>query len=99
LIFGIARLSSNFLVQLLARSYIEVLRNIPLLVLLIFLYTAVFIKFPRVRRRLSCLDPSCSPTRASPSLGYPDRGLLSLCPLPGDRVASRNSRVRVIEGV
>jgi len=57
LIFGVARLSTNFLVQLLARGYIEFLRNIPLLVLLIFLYTAVFIKFPRVREAVILPGP------------------------------------------
>jgi general L-amino acid transport system permease protein len=53
LIFGVARLSSNFLIQRLARAYIEFLRNIPLLVLLIFWYTGVFIKLPRVREAIS----------------------------------------------
>ena len=52
LIFGVARLSSNFLIQRLARAYIEFLRNIPLLVLLIFWYTGVFIKLPRVKDAL-----------------------------------------------
>jgi len=51
-LFGIARLSSNFLIQWLARAYIEFLRNIPLLVLLIFLYTGFFIKLPRVREAI-----------------------------------------------
>lgn len=49
ILFGIGQLSSNFLVRSLARGYIELMRNIPLLVLLIFLYSAVFIQFPRVR--------------------------------------------------
>lgn len=49
IIFGVGQLSSNILVRGLARAYIEILRNVPLLVLLIFLYSAVFIQFPRVR--------------------------------------------------
>ena len=53
LIFGVARLSSNFLIQRLARAYIEFLRNIPLLVLLIFWYTGVFIKLPRVKEAIA----------------------------------------------
>jgi general L-amino acid transport system permease protein len=48
ILFGVARLSTNFLVRSLATVYIEFLRNIPLLVLLIALYTVVFIQFPRV---------------------------------------------------
>lgn len=49
IVFGVGQLSSNILVRGLARAYIEILRNVPLLVLLIFLYSAVFIQFPRVR--------------------------------------------------
>jgi general L-amino acid transport system permease protein len=48
-LFGVARLSHNFLVNQLARIYIEFLRNIPLLVLLVFLFTGVFIQLPRIR--------------------------------------------------
>ncbi len=55
--FGVARLSSNYLIQLLARAYIEFLRNVPLLVLLIFLYTGVFIQFPRVREAITLPGP------------------------------------------
>jgi general L-amino acid transport system permease protein len=57
IIFGVARLSSNFLIQRLARAYIEFLRNIPLLVLLIFLYTGFFIKLPRVREGITLPGP------------------------------------------
>jgi general L-amino acid transport system permease protein len=49
-IVGVARLSRNILVQTLARAYIEFLRNIPLLVLLIFWYTGVFLKLPRINQ-------------------------------------------------
>jgi His/Glu/Gln/Arg/opine family amino acid ABC transporter permease subunit len=49
-IVGVARLSKNILVQGLARAYIEVLRNIPLLVMLIFWYTGLFLKLPRVNQ-------------------------------------------------
>ncbi len=55
--FGIARLSSNFLIQSIARAYIEFLRNMPLLVLLIFLYTGVFIQFPRVKQAITLPGP------------------------------------------
>jgi len=57
LIFGIARLSGNFLIQSLARIYIEFLRNIPLLVLLFFLYTSVFIQLPRVKEAITLPGP------------------------------------------
>jgi len=57
IIFGLARLSNNILVQSLARAFIEFLRNIPLLVLLIFLYTAVFLQFPRVKQAIELPGP------------------------------------------
>lgn len=47
-IVGVARLSRNILIQGLARAYIEALRNIPLLVMLIFWYTGIFLKLPSV---------------------------------------------------
>lgn len=46
---GVARLSTNWLVNRLAAVYIEVLRNIPLLVLLIFWYRGLFLTMPGVR--------------------------------------------------
>jgi len=56
-IIGVARLSRNFLVQFLARAYIELLRNVPLLVLLIFWYTGVFLKFPRINQAITLSGP------------------------------------------
>lgn len=56
-IFGIARLSTNFIVRQIARWYIEFLRNIPLLVLLIFWYTGVFLKLPRVKEAIELPGP------------------------------------------
>lgn len=52
IVVGVARLSSNWLVNRLAWLFVELMRNVPLLVLLIFLYTAVFLKFPRVRQAI-----------------------------------------------
>jgi general L-amino acid transport system permease protein len=49
LIIGIGRLSSNWLLRTLAGSYVELIRNTPLLVQLIFWYIAVILKLPRVR--------------------------------------------------
>ncbi|NOX61562.1 MAG: ABC transporter permease subunit [Chloroflexi bacterium] len=52
-IVGIARLSRNWLVSRIAAVYVQVLRNIPLLVFLIFLSTTVFHKLPRVQQALA----------------------------------------------
>lgn len=52
LVVGIARLSSNWLVNRLAWLFVELMRNVPLLVLLIFIYTAFFLKLPRARQAI-----------------------------------------------
>jgi general L-amino acid transport system permease protein len=49
---GIARLSTNFIVSSLATVYIEVIRNIPLLLQLFFWYFAVLKAMPAVRESL-----------------------------------------------
>ncbi len=49
---GIARLSTNFIVSSLATVYIEVIRNIPLLLQLFFWYFAVLKSMPAVRNSL-----------------------------------------------
>lgn len=52
IVVGIARLSTNWLVNRIAVVYIEIFRNIPLLVFLIFWYQGVFLKFPSVQEAL-----------------------------------------------
>jgi general L-amino acid transport system permease protein len=47
-LLGIARLSTNWLLSRLAQAYVEVLRNVPLLALVIFSYIAVFLRLPRL---------------------------------------------------
>ncbi|MGN7611009.1 amino acid ABC transporter permease [Magnetococcales bacterium HHB-1] len=53
---GIARLSSNWLVAQLAMVYIEILRNIPLLLQLFFWYFAVLRTLPMPRQSLSPIE-------------------------------------------
>ena len=48
IVLGVARLSSNFLINRLASFYLELIRNLSLLVFLIFWYLGVFLKLPRV---------------------------------------------------
>lgn len=50
---GIARLSSNWLIARLAATYIEVFRNIPLLLQIFFWYFAVLRALPHPRQSLS----------------------------------------------
>lgn len=48
-IVGIARLAKNYLVRKIAAAYVEVIRNLPLLVLLTFMNLAVVLQtFPRI---------------------------------------------------
>jgi general L-amino acid transport system permease protein len=49
---GIARLSRNWLVARLAGGYVEIIRNIPLLLQLLFWYNAVLKALPELRRSL-----------------------------------------------
>ena len=55
LIVGIARLSSNWLVRNIAAIYVECFRNIPLLLQILFWYTAVILQLPSVRESLTFL--------------------------------------------
>lgn len=52
-VVGVARLSTNWLVSKIAMVYIEIFRNIPLLVFLIFWYQGLFLKLPSVQEALS----------------------------------------------
>jgi general L-amino acid transport system permease protein len=56
-IVGVARLSTNWLVNRIALAFIEFHRNIPLLVLLFIWYFAVFLKLPRVEASIQWPGP------------------------------------------
>ncbi|TVQ30308.1 MAG: amino acid ABC transporter permease [Geminicoccaceae bacterium] len=56
LFVGLARLSSNWLIRTLARSYVEVLRNTPLLLQIIAWFFGVFNLLPRPRDSIVWLD-------------------------------------------
>ncbi len=49
---GITRLSTNFLARRLAAIYVELFRNIPLLILLVFWYQAIFLKLPALKEAI-----------------------------------------------
>lgn len=48
LVAGVMRLSPNWLISRIANVYVEVFRNVPLLVQLIFWFTAVILKLPAI---------------------------------------------------
>lgn len=56
-ITGVARLSGNWLVNKLAGTYIEIIRNTPLLVQLFFWYFAVIFNLPHPRNSLTLPGP------------------------------------------
>lgn len=45
-LFGVMRLSANWLIRTVASVYIEVLRNVPLAVQIVFWYAAILLPFP-----------------------------------------------------
>jgi general L-amino acid transport system permease protein len=54
---GIGRLSKNFMVRKLAEAFVEIIRNLPLLVLLTFMNLAVVLQtFPRIEEAWTPLD-------------------------------------------
>lgn len=57
ILIGVMRLSSNFLVSRIAALYVDLFRNIPLLLLLIFWSQAVFLKLPRVQEAVVLPGP------------------------------------------
>ena len=56
LVIGISRLSSNWLVRNVATGFVELFRNIPLLLQILFWYSAVILSLPGVRESISVLD-------------------------------------------
>jgi general L-amino acid transport system permease protein len=55
-VIGIARLSRNWLLANVARGYVEFVRNIPLLLQLLFWYNAVLKALPDTRQSISIAD-------------------------------------------
>jgi len=73
IIVGVARLSTNFLVNRTAAGYVELMRNTPLLVQLFILYFAVFLQLPPVNESMSFLG----------SVFLNQRGVFLPAPRPG----------------
>ncbi|MCB0103976.1 MAG: ABC transporter permease subunit [Anaerolineales bacterium] len=55
-ILGVARLSKNFLINRLAALYLELMRNMSLLVFLIFWYQGLFLKLPKIKEAIIWFD-------------------------------------------
>jgi general L-amino acid transport system permease protein len=55
-VVGVARLSSNWLVAKAATLYVEILRNLPPLLILFFVFNAVILRLPRLEDSWHLLD-------------------------------------------
>lgn len=73
-VMGVARLSKNWLISKLATVYIEIFRNIPLLLQIMFWYFAVLQAVPGPRQSLSLGE----------SVFLNNRGLYLPAPVPGE---------------
>ena len=56
LVIGIARLSSNYLIRKMATIYIEIFRNIPILLQILFWYSTALSVLPSTRNSMNFLD-------------------------------------------
>ena len=83
LVTGIARLSDNWLVSRIASVYIEIIRNTPLLVQLFFLYFAVILKLPQLKKQ----DEITAITLPGP-IYLSNRGLAMPWPRPAESFGS-----------
>ncbi len=55
-VVGVARLSSNWLVRRAAAAYVESFRNVPVLIIIVFFWLAVFLRLPPIRDATEILD-------------------------------------------
>jgi general L-amino acid transport system permease protein len=74
---GVLRLSQNWLVSMVALTYVEVFRNTPLLIQIIFWYTGIFSLLPKVKQSLDL-------SGGSEVVLLNNRGLYMPWPIAGD---------------
>lgn len=75
LIVALCRLSSNWLLKKISLVYIEVIRNIPLLMLLLIWYRAVFLSLPNINNAIMSNVTITEEGYKSASLIFSNRGL------------------------
>ena len=74
---GVLRLSTNWVISRVALTFVEIFRNTPLLIQIIFWYTGIFSLLPKVR---DSIDLSAG----AEVLLLNNRGLYAAWPIPGD---------------
>lgn len=77
-VMGIARLSNNWLVSKLATGYVEIIRNTPLLVQIIFWHTVVLLQLPRISEAVNLGEIVYISNRALAIPWPQERGSLAL---------------------
>jgi general L-amino acid transport system permease protein len=101
---GVAMLSPNWLLRTLVQSYVEVMRNTPLLVQLFFLYFGIILTLPSLADRISIGPVMLSNRgfwmpRPVPHVGFPAWATISAIALViGVYVYRRRLRIRVETG-
>jgi len=83
----LCRISSNWLVSRLAKAYIEIIRNIPLLMLLLIWYRAFFLQMPGIKSAIMLNKTVTEGGEVGASLILSNRGLFLGWPVPTDRFA------------
>ncbi len=76
-IIGVLRLSNNWMISKAALAYVEIIRNTPLLIQVIFWYTGIFSLLPRIKNSLDL-------SGGSELILLNNRGLYMPWPVPGD---------------
>jgi general L-amino acid transport system permease protein len=74
---GVLRLSNNWLISRVALAYVEIFRNTPLLIQIIFWYTGIFSILPRIKNSLDL-------SGGAGTVLLNNRGLYMPWPVPGD---------------
>jgi general L-amino acid transport system permease protein len=64
IVVGIGRLSPNWLLRKITQVYVEIFRNVPVLVQVIFWWSAVFLAIPTIDQSLSFFDLAFASNRA-----------------------------------
>jgi len=84
LLLVLCRISSNWIVSHLARAYIEIIRNIPLLILLLFWYRAFFLQMPTIRNAIMLHKIVSGSGEATAFMILSNRGLYLAWPMLTD---------------
>ncbi|PKL10784.1 MAG: hypothetical protein CVV52_16650, partial [Spirochaetae bacterium HGW-Spirochaetae-8] len=82
LMVALCRLSTNWLINRIAWIYIEIIRNIPLLMLLLIWYRAFFLKMPGIKQAVILGGTTSAEGIVQANVIVSNRGLAILWPLP-----------------